>query len=149
MWRCYQPKYSPSCCPEAIQRGWYALAAKMRVALGASVAIWYAALANFNFAHFSSLPQHKGGIWMTHVEMLPAKVLPIMLPWGHAETNICLSCKMEDGIEFIHGHLVLGGGQICTFFILLQHKVGMWMTHVGCYQPKYSSSCFHGAIQRQ
>ena len=51
MWGCYQPKYSPSHCPGAIQRGWYALAARLRMPLGASVAIWYLALANF--AHFS------------------------------------------------------------------------------------------------
>ena len=59
---------------------------------------------------------------MTHVGMLPTKVLFIMLPWGHAEMMICFSCIMGDVIEFIHGHLVLGGGQFGTFFILPQHK---------------------------
>ena len=57
--------------------------------------------------NFSLCRRPKGGIWMTHVSMLPAKTLFIMLPWGHTEMMTCFSSKVGGGIECFCGHLAL------------------------------------------
>ena len=82
------------------------------MALRASVAIWPLAVANLsNFSLSVALRQPKKCVWMTHVSMLPAKTLFIMLPWGHTEMMICFSNKSGHGIEGFSGHWALGGGQ--------------------------------------